>query len=160
MTQTLNVRAEVAIAIITQGDRFLLQLRDDIPGILYPGQWGFFGGHLDPGETPETALFRELEEEIAYRPPYVIPFACQQGERAIRHIFIAPLAVEIEQLTLQEGWDLGLFTPADVQAGERHSPKANRSCLIGTPHRQILLDFVQTLSAGYRVEKGVLGSLS
>ena len=56
--------SEVAIAMIECDGRWLLQLRDDIEGILYPGQWALFGGHLDPGETPEVALRRELEEEI------------------------------------------------------------------------------------------------
>ncbi|MGB0278771.1 MAG: NUDIX domain-containing protein, partial [Prochlorococcaceae cyanobacterium] len=43
---------EVAIAMIECDGRWLLQLRDDTEGILYPGQWALFGGHLDPGETP------------------------------------------------------------------------------------------------------------
>ncbi|MGF1512488.1 MAG: NUDIX domain-containing protein [Elainellaceae cyanobacterium] len=143
---------EVAIAIILQGDRFLLQLRDDIPGILYPGHWGFFGGHMDPGETPKAAAVRELKEEIDYRPPYVVPYACQRTEYAIRHIFVAPLEVEIEQLTLQEGWDLDLLTAAEIEAGQRYSPKAGRACPIGLPHRQILLDFIQAVSQGYQLE--------
>lgn len=121
---------EVAIAIIPQGDRFLLQLRDDIPGIFYPGHWGFFGGHLDPGETPEVAVVRELKEEIDYTPPYVIPFACQRAEHVIRHIFVAPLKVDIAQLTLQEGWDLDLLTASEIDAGQRYSHKAE----IGRAH--------------------------
>ena len=28
-----------------------------------PGMWNFFGGHVDPGETPQDALLRELAEE-------------------------------------------------------------------------------------------------
>ena len=28
-----------------------------------PGVWNFFGGHVDPGETPRQALLRELSEE-------------------------------------------------------------------------------------------------
>ena len=52
----------VALAMLRQRDRWLLQLRDDIDGIAAPGCWGLFGGHLEPGESPETALRRELEE--------------------------------------------------------------------------------------------------
>jgi len=50
----------VALAILEQDGRFLMQLRDDIPTILYPGVWGLFGGHLEAGESPEIGLKREL----------------------------------------------------------------------------------------------------
>jgi len=56
----------VALAILEQDGRFLMQLRDDIPTILYPGVWGLFGGHLEAGESPEIGLKRELKEEINY----------------------------------------------------------------------------------------------
>jgi RimJ/RimL family protein N-acetyltransferase/8-oxo-dGTP pyrophosphatase MutT (NUDIX family) len=32
-----------------------------------PGTWDIVGGHLDPGETPEQGLARELEEETGWR---------------------------------------------------------------------------------------------
>ncbi len=31
-----------------------------------PGMWNFFGGHVDPGETPQDALLRELAEEAGF----------------------------------------------------------------------------------------------
>lgn len=32
-----------------------------------PGVWNFFGGHINPHETPEEALLRELAEELGIR---------------------------------------------------------------------------------------------
>ena len=55
-----------AMAIIHQDDKYLMQLRDDIPNIVYPGVWGFFGGHLKSQENPEMGLKRELIEKINY----------------------------------------------------------------------------------------------
>jgi 8-oxo-dGTP diphosphatase len=54
--------AEVALALLERNGRWLMQLRDDVPGIVGPGCWGLFGGHLDPGETAQQALERELLE--------------------------------------------------------------------------------------------------
>ena len=55
---------EVAAAILvgTCG-RLLLQQRDDIPGLLYAGLVGLFGGHSEDGETPLDCVLREIFEE-------------------------------------------------------------------------------------------------
>lgn len=137
--------AEVAIAILYRQDRFLMQLRDNIPSIIYPGHWAFFGGHIDPGETPEEALMRELLEEIGYIPPFVSEFRCYSDSQVIRHVFHAPLTVELNQLVLGEGWDMGLLTPEEIKAGERYSEKADQVRPIGRPHQQILLDFLERI---------------
>lgn len=135
--------AHVAIAILYQGDRVLMQLRDDTPGIVYPGHWGFFGGHLEPGETPEAALRRELQEEIGYVPPQVTLFGQYPGEFTLRHVFQAPLTVGLDQLVLGEGWDMQLLPLASIERGEHYSERVGRLCPIGAPHQQILLDFWQ-----------------
>jgi 8-oxo-dGTP pyrophosphatase MutT (NUDIX family) len=57
----------VALGMLEREGRWLLQLRDDIEGIVHPGCWGLFGGHLDPGERPEQAVLRELQEESQLR---------------------------------------------------------------------------------------------
>jgi mutator protein MutT len=136
-------QVEIAIAILHRQDRFLMQLRDNIPGILYPGCWGFFGGHLDPGETPEQAVKRELQEEISYTPPSVSEFRRYSDEQVIRHVFYAPLTVELNQLVLGEGWDMGLLTPAQIREGSCYSEKAGQVLPLGRPHQQILLDFLE-----------------
>lgn len=58
--------ANAAVALIVdEKGRYLVQLRDDKPTIFFPDHWGCFGGALEPGETHEQALIRELEEELA-----------------------------------------------------------------------------------------------
>ncbi|MBF2035953.1 MAG: NUDIX hydrolase [Leptolyngbyaceae cyanobacterium T60_A2020_046] len=142
MTTTNPPLPEVAIAILVQGDRFLLQLRDNIPTILYPGYWAFFGGHLEPGETPEEGVWRELAEEIGYQPPWLKQFERQVGGRVIRNVFYGPLTVPVESLTLNEGWDLGLWSIAEIERGDRYSPQAQQIRPLGPPHREILLRFI------------------
>ncbi|QAY66993.1 (deoxy)nucleoside triphosphate pyrophosphohydrolase [Paenibacillus protaetiae] len=62
---------EVAAAIIEDGDGRLLIARRK-QGKSQEGLWEFPGGKLEPGETAESCLVRELQEEMSIRiRPYV-----------------------------------------------------------------------------------------
>ena len=52
----------VAAALTTDSGEILLQKRP--MGGQMGGYWEFPGGKVDPGESPEAALVRELEEEL------------------------------------------------------------------------------------------------
>ena len=53
----------VIAAILRRGDAVLLTRR--APGEKVAGFWEFPGGKVDPGETPEVSLARELFEELS-----------------------------------------------------------------------------------------------
>jgi len=52
----------VAVALIDKDGRVLLAQRP--AGKSMEGLWEFPGGKVEPGETPEHALIRELQEEL------------------------------------------------------------------------------------------------
>lgn len=52
----------VAVALIDGDGRVLLQRRPE--GKPMAGLWEFPGGKVEPAETPEAALIRELDEEL------------------------------------------------------------------------------------------------
>jgi len=114
---------EVALAMLHRDGRWLMQLRDEIPDIVAPGCWGLFGGHLDPGETPEQALRRELLEEISWQPPALELVMVHHIHRRTAHVFQAELSVPLEQLQLLEGQDLGLISPEELLSGSIWSAK-------------------------------------
>jgi 8-oxo-dGTP diphosphatase len=51
-----------AVALLDADGRILIAKRP--PGKKMAGLWEFPGGKIDPGETPERALIRELQEEL------------------------------------------------------------------------------------------------
>ena len=69
-TMSASGHREIAGAIIidTLG-RFLLQQRDDVPGIIHPGKVGLFGGHREGDETYLECVVREICEELSYFVP-------------------------------------------------------------------------------------------
>jgi 8-oxo-dGTP diphosphatase len=51
-----------AVALVDADGRVLVTRRPE--GKAMAGMWEFPGGKVEPGETPEAALIRELEEEL------------------------------------------------------------------------------------------------
>jgi len=134
----------VAMAIIHQEGKYLMQLRDDLLEILYPGVWGLFGGHLDLGEDPEAGLKRELIEEIGYRVEELSEFRCYGDDKIMRYMYSCPLLVPIEELQLNEGQDLGLLTPEEIAQGFGYSHRLGEKRSLGDIHRHIMLDFIHS----------------
>ena len=62
MGQDLPVVLVSAVALVDADGRILLAQRP--VGKPMAGLWEFPGGKVNPGETPETALIRELAEEL------------------------------------------------------------------------------------------------
>lgn len=118
---------EVAVAMLHRHGRWLVQLRDDIDGIIAPGCWGLFGGHLETGETAESGLRRELKEEIELNAgPLQFWFDdCNQQRRL--NVFVGALPVPLSDLHLQEGQDLTLARLDEIASGRILSPRLQQT---------------------------------
>ena len=53
--------------VLVQGSQLLTYLRDDRPGLNWPGMWDLPGGGREGDETPEDCVLRELAEEFGLR---------------------------------------------------------------------------------------------
>ena len=93
---------------------FLLQLRDMIPNIENPGQWGAFGGAVELGEKLDAAVYRELIEELGVSLNKILTFRTFPLQNIICHLFYSELPVPLSKLSLNEGVEMGLFTIDEI----------------------------------------------
>jgi 8-oxo-dGTP diphosphatase len=78
----------VAAALIDPAGRVLVQKRAE--GRAMAGLWEFPGGKLEAGETPQSALARELDEELGIRvaEAALVPAAFVSEESLGRHMLL------------------------------------------------------------------------
>jgi 8-oxo-dGTP diphosphatase len=83
-----NLLLVVAAAMFDGAGRVLVQQRP--PGTAMAGLWEFPGGKIEPGETPEAALCRELSEElgIAVAAGDVTPMTFASEGLGARHLLL------------------------------------------------------------------------
>ena len=94
----------VTAAVIFDGDKVLITRRPE--GCRHAGLWEFPGGKVDPGESPEEALRREISEElnaevsvveifdvVFYRyewgPVLILAYTCQLLTKTLHNIGVA-----------------------------------------------------------------------
>ena len=88
--------------------RVSIQFRDDFMGVSAGGQWGYFGGEIEAGETTRQAAQRELAEETGIDMPFdaFIPFvktlsnSCANGQH---YVYRCATPVDIADIRLKEG---------------------------------------------------------
>ena len=97
-------------AIIESGSRILLNQRDLITSIPYPGHWQLFGGHAKDKEDPIETLLRELKEELGKQ--------FKESEMKFLGEF---KRVERDSGIITIYYHQGNYTTSDFRLGEGHS---------------------------------------
>jgi len=72
--------------LLNERGEYLIALRP--PRVYMPGIWEFPGGKVEPGETPQIALYRELKEEIGIEVREAIPFIQYEHHYPERHVLL------------------------------------------------------------------------
>ncbi|HEY3198803.1 MAG TPA: NUDIX domain-containing protein [Nitrospirales bacterium] len=120
----------VAAIIQVEDGRYLMQHRDSTPEIWYPDHWGCFGGAVHDGEDPQSALRREVYEELEFKlgdATYFTRFdfdltGLQMG-RYYRIYYIVPMTLaELGAVVLHEGNDVQAFSGEAVLNTLRVTP--------------------------------------
>jgi NAD+ diphosphatase len=123
------------IMLVVDGDRCVLSRRPGAP----PGRWSALAGFVEPGETPEAAVQREVREEVGLEvsgvryegaQPWPFPSALMLGFRAVLPDGASDeLDVDRSELddarwfdrpTLREEWSAGrIDLPSELSLGHR-----------------------------------------
>jgi 8-oxo-dGTP diphosphatase len=111
-------RKGCSIIFINDKEQVLLFLRDDIPEIPFPNMWDVPGGHLEPGETPEKCIVREMREEMDLQLEDFKLFSVQEFDDRIEYTFWKKKNLDISQITLCEGQCLAWFGREEVEKTE------------------------------------------
>lgn len=142
-----NVSGAVLVA---EDGRYLLQLRDDFPGLHLADHWGLFGGAIEAGEDPAAALRRELVEELAFHAAHVEPLAVSvhaiwpEAPVFRMHFFVVPFRLEqLDAMVQSEGAGKALFTIEQAQALTRIAPWDLCALILHARHRQLFPDGVR-----------------
>lgn len=99
---------QVATALLfDRNGQLLIYLRDNKPEISFPGYWDLFGGRVEPGETPEQALVREVEEELGIKiDNYTLYKTYESHTEArpnVKYVYVVHIPQAAGELTLYEG---------------------------------------------------------
>lgn len=120
-----NCRIASAILVDRRG-WVLLQERDE-HALVSPDQWGLVGGHLEPGESWEDAMHRELLEETGLEEHgFELWFdeIVQHSPKVSTHladrwqIYVARTDATDDDITVGEGRRIVFVDPERIRAGE------------------------------------------
>ena len=144
MTELRHREIACAILVDTFG-RLLLQRRDDIPGILFPGRIGLFGGHREGNETFLECVVREIYEETSYYvpPERFMLLARHEGNDpevengTVRSEFLFARHIPVEDLMITEG-ALLIAKPSELVAIEPQFYPGVTFCIRRVPKKMAL----------------------
>jgi len=112
----MDVHEYAVIAFYDGEKRLLLQDRRNIRK--YGEEWGFFGGRIEPGETPEMALKRETKEELDYDLVSYSFFKRIETPRDygmnVNHVFLSKFP-GVEKFNQLEGSGMRLYAIAEAR---------------------------------------------
>ncbi|MBX4957227.1 NUDIX hydrolase [Rhizobium lentis] len=117
---------EIAMGALSRNGMLLLARRNSERRI-YPDRWSLPGGHIEDGEDAETAMCRELLEEISVTPKrwqLAAKFVSQAPPEASAtfHVYHVDQWQGLPQLVGDEHTELRWFTAAEVEQETELAP--------------------------------------
>ncbi len=107
-----------SILFFNHRNEVLLLLRDDIPGLPYPGMWDVPGGLVEGEETPEQCIAREMQEEIGLDVAPFQRFSVTEFPDRTEYTFWKRADLDIRTIRLMEGQRLKWFSRQEAERTE------------------------------------------
>lgn len=120
MKSSRRVDVVQAILVAPQKEILLIKRTVDYP-LIQGGYWALFGGAIEPGESPQQAMARELKEELNLEvgtigePFDVDPYDIPGKQHGTQNTFICSIERDLSKLSLTEGAGFALFTEEEIR---------------------------------------------
>ena len=111
-------RKGTSIVFVNDKNQVLLFLRDDKPDIPYPNMWDVPGGHIEPDETPEECIIREMKEEMDIDLKDFQFFCDKKFDDRVEYTYWKKANLNINEIDLMEGQCLKWFTRQEAAETE------------------------------------------
>jgi 8-oxo-dGTP diphosphatase len=123
----MKIRKVSIVIFFDENKRILLQDRRTISKL--GEEWGFFGGEVKKGETPEQAVIRETKEELNFdlkEYKYVGEYSYEiedslkkrfhfDFDAVLCKVFVAPLKDNLSKFKLKEGKKMQIFSLEEAE---------------------------------------------
>lgn len=106
---------KTARCVLYREDRFLLAVHSSFWGRQHR-RWGLPGGQIEWGESPQSAVARELEEELSVYIPELIEIGPFPYKKALHMVYAAELVDPISDWDNSELLDIRWFSEPGIEA--------------------------------------------
>ncbi|NQT65869.1 MAG: NUDIX domain-containing protein [FCB group bacterium] len=103
-----------SIIFVNDQNQILLFLRDDKAGLPYRNMWDVPGGHVEPDETPEQCIIREMIEEMNIDLQDFQLLCQKEFDDRIEYTYWKKANLIISEINLMEGQRLKWFTQQEA----------------------------------------------
>jgi len=106
---------KTARCVLYRGNEFLLAVHSSFWGRQHR-RWGLPGGQIEWGESPESAVSRELEEELSLFTMDLMEIGPFPYKKALHMVYAAEVMDPIRDWDESELIDIRWFSETDVEA--------------------------------------------
>ena len=109
-----NHQGVASVILYNDKNEILLQKKtsDFVP---WPNYWCLFGGHIEPGESPEQAAYREVSEELGFPVDHIDFLVTLPYGDSLAYVYTRKIYFPLSDISLSEGAGFALFGEHEIK---------------------------------------------